>query len=374
MNRWAPILYRQEGIRRAVPVNIIESAFQQAYGLQKAGFPAVLTLGHLAFHTDVPYSFLRKTVARRISPYRTFAIKKRSGGFRYISAPFQHLLRTQQWMDKFVLSKIQVSPYSYAFSQGQSIVECAQQHLGCTWLVKIDLRHFFESLSEIQAYRVFSNIGYGHLIAFEMARLSTKVLREDSRKYKKPSWISSKRSPIEDYNDNRIGHLPQGAPTSPKLANAIVHNLDLEIAEAVRKFGLTFTRYADDIVLSTDSKDFTRKKGLEVIHTVYSLLPKYGLRPNPQKAQIIPPGARKIVLGLLVDSQKVRLSKSFRNKLECHLHFAAKDPIGHAQRRGFHSVLGLKNFFNGLIAYATQVDREYVENLLKRNPIPVWPI
>lgn len=374
MTRWPPIQYRQEGTRRAVPKNIIKSALQQAHSLQKVGLPAVLTLGHLAYHTDVPYNFLRKTVARRINPYRTFTIQKRSGGLRYINAPFQHLLRTQQWIDKYILSKVPVSPYSYAFSQGQSILECAQQHLGCIWLIKIDLRHFFESLSEIQVYHVFLNIGYGHLIAFEMARLCTKVLRKDSKKYKKPNWISNNFSPIEDYNDNRIGHLPQGAPTSPKLANAIVYNLDLEIAEAVEKLGLTFTRYADDITLSTASKDFTRQKGLEIIHTIYSILPKYGLRPNPQKAQIIPPGSRKIVLGLLVDSQKVRLSKSFRNKLECHLHFAAKDPIGHAHRRGFHSVLGLKNYVMGLLAYTTQIDPEYVETLLKQNAIPMWPI
>ena len=77
MTRWAPTLYRQEGIQRAVPENIIESALQQAHSLQKASLPAVLTLGHLAFHTEIPYTFLRKTVARRIDPYRIFQIKKR---------------------------------------------------------------------------------------------------------------------------------------------------------------------------------------------------------------------------------------------------------------------------------------------------------
>jgi RNA-directed DNA polymerase len=374
MTRWIPNLYRQEGIQRGIPETIIESSIQQANALQTAGLPAVLTLGHLAFHTDIPYSFLRNTVARKINPYRTFSIKKHSGGHRYINAPFQNLLKVQQWIDRFVLSKIPVSHYSYAFGQGQSIVVCAQQHLGCNWLVKIDLRHFFESLSEIQAYHVFCKAGYDHLISFEMARICTKVLPISSRKYNKSNWLSTKLSPIMAYNDKRIGYLPQGAPTSPKLSNAIVFNLDLEIAEAVEKLGLTFTRYADDIVLSTASKDFTREKGLHVIHTIYSILPKYGLRPNPQKAQIVPPGARKIVLGLLVDSSKVRLSRSFKNKLECHLHFSVKDPVGHAQKRGFHSVIGLKNYVMGLLAYARQVDPEYTEKLFKQIGIPEWPI
>ena len=292
MIRWSPILYQNEGLRKGVPENVILSALKQANRLQAAGLPAVLTLAHLSHHTDVAYGFLRKVVSRDINPYRTFTIKKRSGGFRYINEPNQHLLRTQKWIDRYILSKVPVSPYSYAFNQGQSIVECAQQHLGC-WLIKIDLRHFFESLSEIQAYQVFKNLGYGNLIAFEMARLSTKVLQKEAKKYNKLNWKSHFLYSIKRYEDKRIGHLPQGAPTSPKLANAIVYNLDLEISEAIKKYGLTFTRYADDIALSTAAKDFTREKAIMTIKTIYEILPKYGLRPNPQKAKIIPPGGRK---------------------------------------------------------------------------------
>jgi RNA-directed DNA polymerase len=374
MNRWAPHLYRQEAISRGIPGEIVESALHQAHKLQNAGLPAILSLGHLAFHTNVAYSFLRKTVCRRLDPYRTFPIRKRNGGERYINVPHPDLLQVQKWIDRFILSNIPASPYSYAYCKGQSIVECAQQHLGCNWLIKVDLRHFFETLSEIQAYRVFSEIGYGNLISFEMARLCSKVLKRNSRKYQKSNWLSNAPSPIGDYNDERIGHLPQGAPTSPKLANLIVHKLDFEIAEVCKKLSLTFTRYADDIVLSTAARDFTRQNGLEAIRTVYALLPKYGLRPNPQKAKIITPGARKIVLGLLVDGDKVRLTKTFKRALECHLFFASKDPVWHTTRRGFDSVLGLKNYITGLLAYANQVDHEYVEKQLKLNEFPQWPV
>jgi RNA-directed DNA polymerase len=373
MNLWAPHLYRQEAIRRGIPDEIVELALHQAHKLQNAGLPAILSLGHLAFHTNVDYSFLRNTVCRRFDPYRAFQIRKRDGGARYINVPHTNLLQVQKWIDRFILSNIPASPYSYAYCKGQSIVECAKQHLGCIWLIKVDLRHFFESLSEIQAYRVFSEIGYGNLISFEIARLCSKVLKHNSRKYQKPNWLSNAPSPIDDYNDERIGHLPQGAPTSPKLANLIVRKLDFEIAEVCERLRLTFTRYADDIVLSTGARDFTRNIGLEAIRTIYALLPKYGLRPNPQKAQIIPPGARKIVLGLLVDGNKVRLSKTFKRALECHLFFAAKDPVGHTTRRGFSSVLGLKNYITGLLAYANQIDPEYVEKQLILNGIPKWP-
>lgn len=374
MNCWPPSLYHKKGVEKSVPELILKPAIKQANKLQKKNLPAILTLGHLAFHTDVPYRFLRRTAERAINPYRTFKIKKHSGGYRHINAPCPKLLITQKWIDKYILPELKVSPYSFAFNQGQSIVKCAEIHLGCEWLIKIDLRHFFESLSEIQVYRIFSEIGYDNLLSFEMARLCTKVLRVSSKKYKKPNWKSHNISSILNYNDDRVGHLPQGAPTSPKLSNAIMYDLDFKIANKASLFGMEYTRYADDITLSTGDKNFDRKKGVQIIRSIYSMLPMYGLRPNPQKAKIIPPGNRKVVLGLLVDSEQVKLSKCFRNKLECHLYYSVKNPIEHSKKRGFRSVLGLKNYVQGLVSYAAQIDPEYVEKLIKKNLMPIWPI
>ena len=374
MNRWVSNLYRDEGKKENIDIGIIERSLIQAHKLQEKGYPAILTLGHLAFHTGIKYHFLRKIVSRKIDPYRTFAIKKRSGGYRYINVPHPDLMLVQRWIDQYILTQVEGSPFSYAFNKGQSIIDCAKQHLRCNWLIKIDLRHFFESLSEIQVYHIFLNIGYDKLIAFELSRLCTKVTRHNSKKYKNRNWISYHKSPIEDYNDLRIGYLPQGAPTSPKLSNLIVKRLDYQINDEVKKYNLVFTRYADDITLSIRSNDFNRNQGIDIINSIYSLFPEYGLKANHQKAEIIPPGARKIVLGLLVDSSRVRLTKSFRNKLECHLYYCANDPQHHALNRGFKSVLGLKNYLYGLLAYVKQIDSEYGNNLNKKYGTINWPI
>ena len=323
------------------------------------------------------YTNLHKIVSRDVDPYRSFSIKKRSGGWRRISVPQFELLKVQKYIDHFVLSKIADSSYSYAFKSKTSIADCANQHLGCRWLVKIDLRHFFESLSEMQAYRVFTEAGYNNLVSFELARLCTKVLPVTAKKYSKPNWRSGGHIlRYSFYKDkyNRIGHLPQGVPTSPRLSNLIVRGLDREIVEAADEYDLTYTRYADDMTFSTGSSCFSKKRGRDFINKIYSLLPKYGLRPHPQKAQIVPPGARKIVLGLLVDGDKVRLTKHFRSNLECHLYYCVKDPISHATNRCFASVLGLKNYVNGLLAYANQVDPDYVNKILSDIGKPDWPI
>ncbi len=87
-----------------------------------------------------------------------------------------------------------------------------------------------------------------------------------------------------------------------------------------------------------------------------------GLAPNITKTQIMPPGARKIVLGLLVDGEVPKLSREFRSKLRMHLYYLKHSdvgPVSHAENRGFESVFGLKNHIEGLIAYAGQIDPKY---------------
>ena len=375
MNRWAPHLYLREGQNNDIPITVIEESLRQANHLQDRGFPPVLTLGHLSYHTDIKYTRLRRIVARQTEAYRTFSIRKRTGGKRYINVPELDLLKVQKWIDRFILSKIKESPFSYAFKSGTSIVDCANQHIACKWLVKIDLRHFFESLSEIQVYRVFLEEGYNNLVSFELARLCTKVLSHGAKKYRKSNWQNNKSFLFNwKYYDKRIGHLPQGAPTSPRLANLIVRELDIEISRIVKQYSMTYTRYADDLIFSTGSTTFSRKNGQGLIREIYSILPRYGLRPHPQKAQIIPPGARKIVLGLLVDGDKARLTKHFRSNLECHLYYCVKDPISHLKNRKFASILGLKNYINGLLAYAKQVDSDYVKKITSEIGKLKWPI
>ena len=374
MTRWAPHSYRREATFRGVSDDVADAALKQTNRLHDAGLPSVLTLGHFAFHTGIPYAFLRAAVSRRLpAAYRVFSIRKRSGGKRYINVPCPRLRLAQKWIDRFILPGIQVSPHSYAFDRGCSIVDCASQHLRCRWLVKVDLRDFFESLSEIQAYRVFHSAGYGKLISFQMARLCTNVLRADGKRYTMSHWRARGFSRIREYASTHLGHLPQGAPTSPKLANLIVRPLDREIASIAHERGLVYTRYADDITLSTAS-EYSRSQAQELVRSIYSMLPRYGLRPNPQKAQIIPPGARKIVLGLLVEGDRPRLSKRFRRKLECHMYYSAKDPVGHAQRRGFDSVLGLRNHIGGLLVFATHVDPQYAAKISEKHSPIEWPL
>lgn len=392
MNSWTPNLYKTDPRATGSSEQVLDESLKQAQLVQDKGLPPVLSLGHLAWHTDVPYKYLHSVVSRTADDtYRTFPIRKRSGGYRYINVPEPRLLVVQKWIDKFILSNVKASLYSYAFEKESSIIKCAQRHLKCRWLIKIDMRHFFESLSEMHTYRVFKSLGYNNLVSFEMARICTKVSVK-SQKYNQKRWQNSKifNKPNLPYNttnnyddwfyfsgkrcnDFRIGHLPQGAPTSPRLANLIVRKLDNEI-DQILPVDITYTRYADDMVFSTYREDFNRTKATKLIREIYRILPRHGLSPNPQKTHIVSPGARKIVLGLLVNGQKVRLSKKYRQNLECHLYHSVRSPSEHAKRRNFDTVLGLKNHVMGLLSFAKQVDEKYYSKLVTKTGIPNWPL
>lgn len=94
---------------------------------------------------------------------------------------------------------------------------------------------------------------------------------------------------------------------------------------------------------------------------------RIGLRANRQKTTITPPGARKLVLGALVDSSTPRLNRGFRNNVETHLFALTHPDIGvdkHQAKRGFASTIGMRRHVQGLIAFARQIDRPYGDKLL----------
>lgn len=375
MSSWAPHLYRKKAFLRGYDDNLVNASLDWARKSEALNLPKILSLNHLSYHTDVDYDLLRQIVSRKHDPYRYFTVRKRSGGRRRITVSQYELLRVQKWIDKYVLSEIASSEFSFAFEKGTSISQCAEQHLSANWLVKIDCKNFFESISEIQVYHVFHNLGYNPLVSFELSRLCTCVLENKSKKYYLKKWQNHKSYNylITEYSDYRIGHLPQGAPTSPKMSNLAMKEMDYALAEIASKYKAIFTRYADDIVFSF-SDEFDRNKASELIKRTFAVFPNFGLRPNKQKTSIVSPGGRKIVLGLLVDGEKVHLQKKFRKKLECHLYYCNKDACAHAENRGFLSVLGLKNYVPGLIAYAKQIDPDYVKKAMDKYGEPDWPI
>lgn len=378
---WFPQHYLDESNALGLPRDVAEASIAQIDAVRSLSDerPSILSLGHLADRTGVDYHHLRAIVGRRIDPYRSFSIRKRSGGNRTISVPEPGLMRVQKLLASRVLCTADTHASSFGFKKNSSIVHCAKRHVGAKWLIKFDIADFFHNTSEKSVYWVYRRLGYQPLASFELARISTRVFKQGATRYRKSQWtVSSDYEAIDGYSDPRIGHLPQGAPTSPMLANLCCKQLDQKLADLAQNLNIRFTRYSDDITFSSWRREEKIWKWNFLVENVYKILNGCRYTPNKEKTVISPPGSRKIVLGLLVDGDKPRLTTDFRDNLRMHLYFANHPEVGvirHAiDVRGFDSVWGFKNHLRGLIDFSNMVDPEFAANaMIKFNTID-WPI
>ena len=414
MPNLSPQHFNQIGRRLRVDPSVLAtaSAVAERITVSAPDRAVIFTLRHLAALSGVPYRLLRDWVGRwGGDPYREFFLAKKADGRkttkptprarRRIAAPAPELLRQQRWLVERVLHHAPRHPASMAFHKGADIVEAARLHCGCTWLIKMDVRNFFESIHEPEVFNVFVRLGYPRLLAFELTRLCTRVIpsppysERDERRhavydiFRGPTFYSRVR-PLPDAMGTRsvaprdrlverrlrtvgspriplpLGSLPQGAPTSPLLANLAVWWLDERLTKIAQAHDLTYTRYADDIALSTQRHDFTRREASLVIGKVLREMERAKLRPHHAKTRLIPPGARKIVLGLSVDGAAPRLTREYRNKLRLHAHMLGTRgivPSAHADSLRFQSVLAMRRHIEGKIAHARRIEPAFATSV-----------
>ena len=390
MSRWSPQLFQRQAQESGVAPLVLANALAAAKQTRavNADLPPVFTLKHIAHLTDVDYGLLRAIVSRTApEPYRTFRIRKRPAHngelrFRVIAVPSPSLVKVQRWITQAILSKVQPHAASVAFSKGDTLLAATEPHCGCHWLVKLDVRNFFESINEISVYRVFHSLGYQPLISLELARLCTRLgkfsLLRARERWRSRTWQWKTISSYEVWrNDSgpRIGHLPQGAPTSPMLANLAVREFDEHVTDIAERHGLIYTRYADDLTFSTRDKTFTRSAASKIIGEVYAAMGRVGLSPNVTKTRVTPPGSRKIVLGLLVDGTSPHLPREFKLLLRQHIYYLIQlGPVAHANAKGFSSTIGLKHHLQGLVGYATQIEPDFGNKCSEALKLVKWPL
>jgi RNA-directed DNA polymerase len=301
-----------------------------------AGAQPIFTLGHLAATTNVPLARLRAIVDRHIDPYRQFSIRKHNGGTRDIAAPETDLLLAQQWLLKWTLRGVAAHPASYAYEPGRSALECARRHCNARWLIKLDLRDYFHSIDEVSVHDVFRKAGYSPLVAFQLARLTTRKTRQE-----------------------RQGHLPQGAPTSGALANRVSRRMDQRLDAFAVEHGLIYTRYSDDMFFSASHDLRSAIPG--ILANIERIVRSSRFALNQSKTRVCPPGARRVMLGVSVAEPLPRLTPQYKNRLQTHLRGVDKwGLVTHCQQYRFDSLVGFVRHVEGLLAYAAAVDPVWV--------------
>lgn len=305
------------------------------------------SLKHLASAVGLEVDFLAAVTERRVDPYHEFKVPKASGSSsRTIAAPLPELAKAQRWLLDNTLARSNPGHGSFAYQRGVAVKDCAQVHLGARWLVKLDLRDFFSSIDERRVAKIFRMTKTDEETSVMLAKLCTRVpFPANSRKRFAP------------------GLLPQGAPTSGMLANLVAHNLDLSLSRLARMQELRYTRYSDDITFSSTS-EFSRAKGEHVIRSARDHIARNNFVMNERKTRICPPGSRLLVMGLLVDSERVRLSQQFKRRLEWHLYGCKKFGVRqYSSSKGFSEVENYLLHVDGLFAHAMHVEPEWTQPL-----------
>ncbi|MFF3026258.1 reverse transcriptase family protein [Microbacterium sp. NPDC057944] len=317
--------------------------------LRATGSPALLTLNHLALSANVDWAELRGIVRRSSAPYRPIRIRKKSGGHRDLLSPNDELLKVQRWVLDNILVHSPRHPDSFAYFEKVTTRECAERHVGATWMLKTDLHDFFPSVTERQVYRVFLELGYSPLLSFELARLCTWPNQRTSVASLSPNDTRPYARTVE-------GVLPQGAPTSGALANAVSRGLDRGLSRLALRHGLVYTRYSDDITLS-GSGSFSRKYAAALIPKVRAIVERSGFNLHQKKTRIIPPGARKLVLGIMVTESGLAIMPEQKRRVDLYIHSVAKyGPVEFAKHRKFESALAMINHVEGWLAYLYHID------------------
>lgn len=367
-------------------------------GLRKAGslqryaqqltlkkLAVVFTLGHLSKITGVTYKVLRDSVNRKreAANYRMYAVKKRSGGRRFIHSVSKDLFKVQRFVNKEILQNCIPHSSSFAFHKSGGIRQCATMHCGARWLFQFDLTDFFYDITEIDAYRIFQSLGYRNLLAFELARLCTtthlpqrlnRLLFHNASRHHfgLDSTLHGKGSGHErstlSYPEiiGRVGVLPQGAPTSPMLSNLAARRLDESLHLYALDYGFVYTRYADDITISASTIPTQQSVG-DIHRCIVRRIREAGFRENRKKTRVAGPGSKKVVLGLLVDGEEPRISRETYRRIDRHLYATEKFGLHDtASHEGFESAFGFFNHLSGLIAFVKDVDEERWEAFSNR--------
>ncbi len=276
--------------------------------------PALTKAKHLAQALEMSVSKLRWLCYHReaatATHYTCYEIAKRSGGTRAIWAPRPQLKQTQRWILHEILERLLVHGAAHGFLPGRSIATNAAQHTDSRLLVKMDIADFFPTISWKRVRGLFRQAGYGEQIATLLALLCTESPREVVETDGKTYYIAL---------SDRC--LPQGAPTSPALTNALCLKLDRRLTGLAAKLGWRYTRYADDLTFSLPVKHKGEPAISQLLGSVQRIVTDEGFRINADKTAVIRQSAAQTVTGLVVNNESTpRVSRKLKRRMRAAIH------------------------------------------------------
>jgi hypothetical protein len=338
-----------ERVRFDWPVVTIESVVALAAALE-------LSDGQLAWLADVR-GLERTVTAEKLRNYRYAAVPRRSGLPRVIEAPKLRLKEVQRWVLREILDRVPVHDAARGFTRGRSVIDHARHHSGHHAVLRLDLADFFASISAARVFGIFRTAGYEPSVAHALTGLSTNTVPQHVWQVIHRAAASAGIQPRF-----RLGrqlatpHLPQGAPTSPALANLAAFRLDRRLSGLAASLDLRYSRYADDLAFSGRRLP---RRAAHLRAAVAEIVRDEGFALNTDKTTLRTAAARQQVCGLVVNVAPA-VPRGEYDRLKAILHNAARH--GAASQ----GLLGREAHLRGRIAWVASLNPARGAKLLRR--------
>jgi len=307
--------------------NLDSSTFAEQESTQH---PIIHTVKELADWLDISASELSwyanswrydSSASDRLQHYCYQILCKTDGRRRLIEKPKPTLKRLQRKIYQQLLSTLNPHPAAHGFCKGSSCLSHASVHVGKHYVFMFDITECFQSIRWSQVKSVFNNMGYPDAVSTHLTALCTHRAR----------LHSSELHHFEPAQQDRFKqrHLPQGAPSSPALANAVLHQLDVRLTGLAKSLCMQYSRYADDIVFSGNRhRDW---RFLEPL--IGSICLEEGVCLNHKKSRIKKSHQKQRVVGIVVNS-KPNVDRAYFDTLKATLTNCVRHGLESQNRAG----------------------------------------
>lgn len=211
--------------------------------------------------------------------YKVFYIPKRTGGLREVAQPAREVKAIQRWLVKRLASLLPLHDAATAYRSGASIKKNAQRHVESDYLLKMDFRNFFPSIlmtDIIQHLEIHCGQHYDASAIKLIAYVCT--------------WAPKRQGPLR---------ICIGAPSSPLLSNSVMFDFDEQLSSAAASDGVTYTRYADDLALSSRTPG-TLNSYPDLVAELARSLSYPQLELNEKKTVFASRAGRRVVTGVTI--------------------------------------------------------------------------
>jgi RNA-directed DNA polymerase len=253
----------------------------------------------LAGITRMSVSDVRGVIATAPRRYKVYPIKKRDGTDRIIAHPARELKAIQRALVLESPASLGVHSAATAYEKGSSIAVNAERHVKNVWVAKFDLRNFFNSI-DVSAWQGFLS---SLEVDEEYISISSKVF----------FWKPPRRKA------NLC--LSVGAPSSPFASNRFMYQFDCSVEKFCNTAGYSYTRYADDITVSSKSQI----DGSAVKNHLLLALEGTPLTLKDDKTIMLGPGQRRVVTGIVLRNDgQISLGRQRKREIEAMVYNFSK--------------------------------------------------